>query len=209
MSFVVTLEDFRPSPRYDSLPWTEARIEEATTALGPWVALETITLSPVDVDPSSPAYRDFTTELGTAADLWYRIVFLDGTGDEALPTYPVQNTSATQPVYATSGELARILKIRNPSDEQRSAMERVLIAAAGEIDAEINLAADAELESWQLALAAQVNLDRAADLWRHTESIPGVTGLLGDEVQAALPGRYSWERYAQRLAPLKNQWGIA
>lgn len=208
MSYVVTLENFRPTPRYDSLAWTQARIEEGALATGPWTALETIVLSPVDADPTEPALRNFTTELGTAADLWYRIVFLDADGDEALPTYPVQNASASQPVYATSSELARILKIRTPSDEQQAAMDRVLVAAAGEIAAEIDLADDDELEDWQLQLAAQVNLDRAADLWRHTESIPGVTGLLGDDV-VQMPGRYSWERYAQRLAPLKNQWGVA
>jgi hypothetical protein len=54
-----------------------------------------------------------------------------------------------------------------------------------------------------------VNLDRAADLWRHTESIPGITGLLGDDGSVALPGRYSWNRYAERLAGCKNQWGLA
>src|SRR5262245_13534825 len=41
--------------------------------------------------------------------------------------------------YATRDELARILKIRTPSDEQWTAMDRVLTAAAGEINSEIGL----------------------------------------------------------------------
>lgn len=111
--------------------------------------------------------------------------------------------------FATSTELARILKIRTPSTEQSAALDRVLLAAAGEIYAEIDLAATDTLADWETDLCTQVNLDRAADLWRHTESIPGITGLLGDEGSPIPPGRYSWERYAQRLAPVKRQWGVA
>jgi hypothetical protein len=112
--------------------------------------------------------------------------------------------------YTTTEELQRILKIRTPSDDQVAAFTRVLLAAALEIDKELDRAADATaFTDQELALLAAVNLDRGADLWRHTESIPGMTGLLGEGDGAPLPGRYSWERYAQRLAPLKGQWGIA
>ena len=55
MSFVVSLADFRPSPRYDATAWTQARIEEGTASVGPWVVLETQNLSPVDADPANPA----------------------------------------------------------------------------------------------------------------------------------------------------------
>jgi hypothetical protein len=206
MAEVISFEGYRPPPRYDSIPWTEARLYEAATSTGVGTLLETFTLSPVDADPSDPAYRDFTTELGTAPELWYWIVFADASGDTAAATDPVQNISVT---YASLDELFRILKIRNPSDEQRAAGARVLTAAAGEINSEIDLASTVDLEGWQLLLVAQVNLDRAADLWRHTESIPGLTGMLGDDGGQVLPGRYSWERYAQRLAPIKSQWGLA
>jgi hypothetical protein len=53
-----------------------------------------------------------------------------------------------------------------------------------------------------------VNLDRAADLWRHTESVPGLVGI-PDEAMPTTFGRYSWERYAERLAPIKQEWGLA
>lgn len=113
--------------------------------------------------------------------------------------------------YATSAELARILKIRTPTTEQTAALERVLDVATVEIDSEIDRATDATaLTTEQTELLEQVCLDRAADLWHHTESRTGLTGLLGGEEGAVLtPGRYSWERYGQRLAPLKDQWGLA
>jgi hypothetical protein len=141
----------------------------------------------------------------------YSLVWDDGTNyaiDELVVTSSVTGAVAGD-TYATVDELFRILKIRTPTADQTDAGERVLLAAAQEIDDEIDLADDVDLTDRQLAIAAQVNLDRAADLWRHTESIPGITGLLGDDGSVALPGRYSWNRYAERLAGCKNQWGLA
>lgn len=207
MAQVITFESYTPSPRYDSLPWTEVGIEEAVASDGPWVELERQALSPVDADPTNPAARNFTTELASDdPDLWYRVVFYDATGDESQPTVAVQNTTpATGTPYASVTELARILKLRDPTAAQTTAMNRVLLAAAGEIDSEIGRS---DLSGWELSLAAQVNLDRAADLWRHTESVPGLVGI-PDEAMPTTFGRYSWERYAQRLAPIKQEWGLA
>lgn len=207
MPYVITFEDFQPVPRYDEIPWTEARIEEAATADGTYAAIDTITLDPVDADPSSPAVRDFTTENATAANLWYRIIFVDATGDEASPTAPIQNTD-TPSIYATVNELARILKIRTPSAEQTVAMTRVLVTAAGEIDAEIDREDDDPISGWQLSLAAEVNLERAVEHWRQQESPFGIIGLGGD-LGATATARDSWTRHALKLAPLKAQWGIA
>lgn len=210
MAQVISFEDYTPPARFDSLAWTQVRVEEAAASTGTWATIETIALSPTDADPSDPAARSFTTDLASdTADLWYRVVFLDAAGDTSQPSTPVQNSASAVAPFATVSELARILKIRTPTDDQTAAMERVLFVAAGEIDAELDLDDDTVLEAWQMALASQVNLDRAADLWRHTESIPGITGLLGDETSLALPGRYSWNRYAERLAPCKSQWGLA
>lgn len=96
MARVITFEGYTPSPRYDSLPWTEVGIEEAVAADGPWVELERQALDPVDADPKNPASRNFTTELASdEPDLWYRGVFYDATGDESQPTDPVQNSAAS------------------------------------------------------------------------------------------------------------------
>ena len=124
-----------------------------------------------------------------------------------MPTVPVQNVTPIT-AFATVGELARILKIRNPTDEQRDAMERVLLAAAGEINSEIDLASDEGLASWQLALAQEVNLERAVEHWRQQESPFGLLAI-GVDVPAERTARDSWERHALKLAPLKNQWGLA
>lgn len=206
---VITLENYTPTPRYDSVPWTDARIQEAATAdAESWTTIETISLSPVDADPSEPATRNFTTENASdTAGLWYRIIFVDADGDELLPTVPVQNVTPIV-AYATRTELARILKIREPTQEQEDAMDRVLLAAAGEINREIDLDTDEGLSSWQLALAQEVNLERAVEHWRQQESPFGLLALAVD-VPAERTATDSWSRHAAKLAPLKSQWGVA
>lgn len=111
--------------------------------------------------------------------------------------------------YAETDELARILKIRTPSDEQTAAMDRVLEAAAAEIDAEIDLAATATLTAAQQELLVEVNLERAVEHWRQQESPFGLIGLGGELGGAERTARDSWERHAHKLAPMKDQWGIA
>lgn len=110
--------------------------------------------------------------------------------------------------YADATELNRILKIRNASDDQIAAMDRMLDAATAEINAEIDLDADTVLDSEQTAIAEQVCLRRAAELW-HLQEVPlGLTGI-GSEFGATHLARNSWDKYAYDLAPLKNQWGLA
>lgn len=209
MAQVITFEDYTPPARFDSLPWTQVRIEEAATATGTWATIDTINLSPLDTDPSDPAVRSFTTENASdTPDLWYRVVFLDAASDESQPSTPIQNSASTVAPYATVSELARILKIRDPSAAQTAAMERVLLTAAGEIDSEIDLASTTELAGWQLSLAAEVNLERAVEHWRQEESPFGLIGL-GAELGSAFTSKDSWERHALKLAPLKGQWGLA
>jgi hypothetical protein len=209
MGIVVTFVGWLPPPRYDGNPWTEARIEEAPDPiLGPWTLIDTLALSPVDPDPTDPLLRSLTSSNGTLEDQWYRIIFADAAGGVTEPTTPVQNTGVNTAPFGTTVELFRILKITSPTSAQVIAAQRYLITAAAEIRAEIDLADDAFLEPSALDLCATVNLDRAADLWRHTESAPGILGVVDEAVPSTF-GRYSWERYAQRLAPIKSQWGIA
>lgn len=209
MAQVISFEQFRPIARYDEIPWTQARIEEGETADGPWVTLETIVLDPVDSDPANPAYRNLTTELADDAfDLWYRITFIDGTGDISLPTTPIQNTDPSDTAtYATISEIARLLKINSPSDAQTQAMLRVLMMATGEINSEVDRSTDDDdLAGWQLALVEEVCLERAVELWRETPF--GLVGIDSD-LGATHTARNTWERYAHKLAPIKTQWGLA
>ena len=208
---VISLIGYKPVERYDEIPWTQARLEESDTDvyddIAVWTEVETFTLSPVDTDPSDPAYRNFTTELASATpDLWYRIVWVDATADESTPTEAVQNEADDTVMFATVSELARILKIRTPTAEQESALERVLIAASGEVNSEIDLADASTLSGWQLALATQVTLERGAELWKLQEVQFGI--VMGSEFGATHMARNTWDKHAYTLAPLKEQLGI-
>lgn len=209
MSEVVSFFDYTPAPRFDSTPWTDVQIEEAATSSGPWTVIDTLALSPTDADPANPQSRSFTITNGTAPDLWYRVTFVDGGGNLSLPSAPVQNLQLVTAPYATVDELLRILRIRTPNANQSMAAQSHLATATLEINAEIDRADDdPDLTDDELELVKGVCLDRAADLWRHSESVPGVLGVV-DEIVPSTPGRYSWERYAQRLSPVKKQWGLA
>ena len=204
MGQVVTLEDYIPPARYDATPWTQARIEEGATIDGVYTTLETQAISPVDVDPSNPAARSFTTTLASETpDLWYRIVFLDAAGNDTLPTSPIQN-GGSEP-YATVDELASILKV-NPTT-RRAALQRVLDTAAYEIDQETGQTS-ADLSALQLQVAAEVNLERAVEHWQQAQSPFGLIGL-GADISPAFVSRDTWDRHAHKLAPLKETWGLA
>lgn len=202
MSVVVSFENYRPTPRYDSIAWTEVRIEEAVTSVGPWTLIDTQPLTPVDADPSQPMLRSFTTENGTDTELWYRLVFADATGDILGPTFPVQNVPSRAP-YATVDELAALLRVR--VSDRSDALQRVLETAAYEIDQELGRILPF---SPPPALVVEVNLERAVEHWQQMQSPFGVIGL-GSDVTPAFVSRDSWDRHAHKLAPLKESWGIA
>lgn len=112
--------------------------------------------------------------------------------------------------YTTTEELQRILHLKTPTTDQTAAMTRVLTVAAGEIDAEVDLAEDADpLAGWQLSLAAEVNLERAVEHWQQMESPFGILGLGTVEGIGTHTATDSWSRHANKLAPLKGMWGIA
>ena len=128
--------------------------------------------------------------------------------------------------YTDVDELARVLSIRSPTGAQGTAMQRVLDTAAGEINREIGTAwSDASLASFPFAgsfdpsgayidvpdplagaLIVEVNLERAVEHWKQSESPFGIVGL-GDTVPI-VSARDSWDRHAHKLAPLKRSWGI-
>jgi hypothetical protein len=208
MSVVVSLTDYRPAPRYDGLPWTQARIQEAAVSDGPWVTLETVNLSPVDTDPVNPQYRNFTTALGTAVEQWYRIVFLDAALNTGLPTVAVQNVADDRPVYADVTELAQLLRVN--ASQRHDSLLRVLKAAAHEIDSEIGTA---DINGVSLpysnppAIVREVNIERAVEHWQQMQSPFGIIGI-GDE-NATYTARNSWDRHGHKLAVLINDFGIA
>lgn len=210
MTQVVSFEDYRPSPRYDSLPWTNVNVEEGVAATGPWLLLETIAITPVDSDPANPKYRNFTTALASdTADLWYRLVFTDAALNTGLPTLPIQNVQDTRPVYATTTELAQLLRGID-ENKRHASLLRVLKSAAIEIDSEIG---PVDINGVTLpysappALVSEVNLERAVEHWSQMSAPWGIVGI-GD-MGATYTARDSWDRHAHKLSPLKASWGIA
>lgn len=127
---IVSLTDYIPEARYDGLPWTHARIEEAAAAGGPWTAIDTKTLAPVDADPSAPLTRSFTTTLATLYAGWYRIVWTDAALQESA-TPPVRNTMP----FATADDLGHRLGLVLTADEKARAAQ-LLAAASGLIQTE-------------------------------------------------------------------------
>lgn len=113
---IVNLVDYTPEARYDDLPWTHARVEEAADANGPWTPIDTFTLSPVDADPSDPAARSFTATHATLQTGWYRIVWIDAALLESA-TPPIQNVLP----FANASDLEHRLGIDFTADEEARA----------------------------------------------------------------------------------------
>jgi hypothetical protein len=209
MAQVITFEDYLPTPRFDSLPWTSVKIEEGAAVDGPWALIDTIAISPLDVDPAHPAYRSFTTDNASDTEaLWYRLTFTDAAGAFALPTYPVQNLAEDRPIYASITDLATVLKVRE--SDKHAALHRVLEAASHEIDSEIGTA---DITGTALpygsppSIVSEVCLERAVEHWQQEQSPFGIIGL-GD-LGATYTARDSWDRHAHKLAVLKASWGVA
>jgi hypothetical protein len=116
LSYVVSLEDFKPPPRFDAVPWNRARIEEAPPVRPfVWTAVETLALNPLDADPTQPQSRNLTTTQAALPSGYYRVVFLDAADHEAPPTDPVANAVSPVP---TIDELKRYVDIEGGADDE-------------------------------------------------------------------------------------------
>jgi len=205
---IVSFEDYTPPARFDSVPWSDVQIEESdtTTLSGDtiWTQIDSLSLSPLDVDPADPQSRSFTTSLASATpDLWYRIIFVDGSSNVSLPSIPAQNSEFLTAPYATVEELAKLVKV--DKDARADALERVLIAASREIDHEVG---NTTPYANPPALAVEVCLERAVEHWQQAQSPFGLIGAGGVESPAFATSN-SWERHAVKLASLKVEWGLA
>jgi len=144
----------------------------------------------------------------------YTILF-DWDGGTAAPgftaTEDLEITSSTGEAfdgetYGTVDELFRILKIKTPTAEQTDAATRVLTVATWEIDQEVDLPDDDVLSGAQVSVAAEVCLERAAELWAMQEVRFNV---ITSDIGGITLARDSWAKYAIRLWTLKQQWGFA
>lgn len=114
MSVVVTLLGYAPPARADAVPFTKARVEESPTATGTWTARKTITLTPVDADPEHPVPRDLTIDTATIpTGGFYRVVWIDGAGNESAPTAPALDASELAGgIRPTVTDVANLLRAR-------------------------------------------------------------------------------------------------
>lgn len=117
--------------------------------------------------------------------------------------------------FIETDELARVLKIRSPTEAQEIALQRCIDTARLEIISELDLADPdaADLENYGLvddglSLVTEVNLERAIEHWKQEEASFGIIGIGVDLVATRMPTD-PWERHALKLQPLKEQWGIA
>lgn len=166
-------------------------------------------------DPAgSSVYRVTFTFPDEGGD--YQLIFDDDGGTYApdhISTRSVVVTSSAPDgdfdgtTYATVDELYPILKIREPTATQIAKAERVMLAAAGEIVRYLDLADDQDLDGYGVAMAAQVNLARAAELWKEEEVQFGL--MLSEASGAAYIARDTFEKHAIKLDTLKGQWGFA
>lgn len=83
---VITFIEYVPPIREDNVAWYQALIEEASASTGPWTLIDTITLDPLDIDPSDPAARSFTTDNAVLTNGWYRVTFKDASNNLSLPS---------------------------------------------------------------------------------------------------------------------------
>jgi len=109
--------------------------------------------------------------------------------------------------YTTVAELQRILNLPTPTAAQTTAMQRALDAAAEEIDWELSYNATTPAPVPPPPLVVQVNLDRAAELWKASYSPFGIVPV-GPDTVPMFAARDSWYRHKLTLLPLKTAFGV-
>jgi len=108
--------------------------------------------------------------------------------------------------YVDISELQRVLGKTSPTAAETDAMNRVLAAAAAEIDWDLGYTVDNPAPASDIVAA--VNLERAAELWRFSYSTSGVLPQ-GPELGPVIAPRDTWHRHHLRLSPLRVHVGIA
>ena len=114
--------------------------------------------------------------------------------------------------YAGTAELVSLLRLQGLAGgitgEHGTAMQRVLDAATYEINSECNGSGTAFFGTPYPDLVIEVCLERAIEHWQQSKSPFGILGLGGDAIPVTT-ARDSWGRHKHKLAPLKDDWGIA
>lgn len=147
----------------------------------------------------------------------YVLIFDDDGGTYALGHTATDELEVSDlPILVVDGdayvgvdELFRLLHIRNPSAEQTAAGQRVLVAAAVEIDSYLDREDDDPVSGRALALVEEVNLERAVEHWRQQEAAFGLLEFSGVGGSIERTARDSFDRHRNKLVNAKTQWGFA
>lgn len=133
MGYVVSLTGLLPPPRYDTIAWSSVLIQESTGADGPWTQIDAQTLTPVDVNPAAPVLRALSTTKATSASDWFRAVWVDQAGNQALgvPTFVAPGSSQTGAIASVS-ELKRYLAVSRSTDDQL--LEQILRSVSDRVE---------------------------------------------------------------------------
>lgn len=165
-------------------------------------------------DPAGSGSYVFTGGVAPATEGKFSRVWDEGAATELVADEDMIVLSGITSLIALSGdtygnstEMFRRLKIRNPTADQSDAADLFLLIATTEINDEIDLAEDVELSDGHTAICIGVCYDRAIELWN--ESPFGLIAGLEDSGFATRTSQNTWNRYAHRLANVKNQWGFA
>jgi hypothetical protein len=110
--------------------------------------------------------------------------------------------------YATVSELQRVLQKPSPTAAETTAMNRVLYAAAQEINWDLGYSPDNPAPSATDPILVDVNLDRAVELWRFNYSAVGVLAVGAEQAPIITP-RDTWYRHHLRLSPLRTLFSVA
>ena len=110
--------------------------------------------------------------------------------------------------YATVAELQSLLAKPTLTALEEEQAQRVLDAAAQEIDWELGYTEADPAPDPVPPLVIEVNVERAVEHWRQLRSPFGVIGI-GGESEPIVTARNSWYRHHLKLAPLKVHQGVA
>jgi len=110
--------------------------------------------------------------------------------------------------YVSRDELQRVLGKGAPTPAEIDAMDRVLEAAASEIDWDLGYGPASPAPDPPPPIVVEVNLERAAELWRFSYSTSGILPQ-GADFGPVIAPRDTWHRHHLRLGSLRAHVGIA
>ena len=112
--------------------------------------------------------------------------------------------------YTDIAELQRVLDKPSPTAAEQTAMQRDLDVAAREIDWDLDYTVDTPAPPTgtpEYELLAEVNLDRAVELWAGHNRPFGASAAGADVIPLVSP-RDTWYRHHLRLNPLRTLYPI-